>query len=279
MTFPEVFVEALYLAGKFGIPVEACSTPNIGATGPITLAGSLLLANVEQLAAVIISQLPYPGAPLIWAPRFPAMDMASGITGMLTEGAMVSAAAAQMGVAYYDLVCDFHGPATNALTAGAESVFEECIAAFVTALAGRPAILCGAGALELGMTASFEDLVIADELFGMLNRIVKGIRIDDDTLGVDAIQAVGIGGHYRDHPHTPARLGDERLESSLLKPRTREQWLEQGSPKIVQSAKDRARTILKEHLPRRLALEAGAELREIIGLARQDLGCNVGVDT
>jgi trimethylamine:corrinoid methyltransferase-like protein len=74
-------------------------------------------------------------------------------------------------------------------------------------------------------------------------------------------------------------LGDERLESPFLKPRTREQWLEQGSPKVVQSAKDRARTILKEHLPRRLALEAGAELREIIGLARQDLGCNVGVDT
>ena len=64
-------------------------------------------------------------------------------------------------------------PATNVIMAGSESIFQECTAAFVTAFAGRPAILCGAGALELGITASFADLVIADELFAVLERIIE----------------------------------------------------------------------------------------------------------
>jgi trimethylamine--corrinoid protein Co-methyltransferase len=271
LSFPDVFIEALYTGGEYGIPVEACSTPNIGATGPITLAGSLLLANVEQLATIVISQLAHPGAPLIWAPRFPAMDMSTGITGMLTEGALITAASAQMAVEHYRLICDFHGPATNAIVAGSESVFQECIAAFVTAFAGRPAILCGAGALELGITASFEDLVIADELFAVLERSIDGIIIDEDTLGVDAIADVGIGGHYLRHEHTLNHLRDNRLNSSLLKPKTREQWVEQGSPSLVKRAGDKAREILKHRQPGKLDERIERELTNIIHVAHKEL--------
>ena len=271
LSFPDVFIEALYIGGEYGIPVEACSTPNIGATGPITLAGSLLLANVEQLATIVISQLAHPGAPLIWAPRFPAMDMSTGITGMLTEGALISAAAAQMAVEHYRLICDFHGPATNSLVAGSESVFQECIAAFVTSYAGRPAILCGAGALELGITASFEDLVIANELFAVLERTIDGITVNEDTLAADAIADVGIGGHYLGHEHTLKHLRDDRLNSTLLKPKTREKWVEQGSPSLVKRAGDKAREILKHYQPGKLEEKTERELNKIIHAAHQKL--------
>ena len=271
LSFPDVFIEALYTGGEYGIPVEACSTPNIGATGPITLAGSLLLANVEQLATIVISQLAHSGAPLIWAPRFPAMDMATGITGMLTEGAMISAAAAQMAVEHYRLICDFHGPATNAIVAGSESILQECIAAFVTSYAGRPTILCGAGALELGITASFEDLVIANDLFAVLERSIDGITINEDTLAADAIASVGIGGHYRGHESTLKHLRDNRLNASLLKPKTREKWAAQGSPSLVKSAGDKAREILKYYQAGKLEEIIERELNKIIQTAHQEL--------
>ncbi|MBW2411361.1 MAG: trimethylamine methyltransferase family protein [Deltaproteobacteria bacterium] len=271
LTFPDVLIDALYTGGKYGIPVAVCSTPNIGATGPITLAGSLLLANTEQLAAIVISQLSHPGAPLIWAPRFPAMDMSTGITGMLTEGAIISAAAAQLAVLYYQLICDFHGPATNAIFAGSESIFQACIAAFVTAFAGRPAILCGAGALELGITASYADLVIGDELFAVLERIIEGIRVDDDTLAVGAISGVGIGGHYLDHPHPLDHLRDERLNTILLKPGSREQRFEQGGRNLVHRAGDIASKLLKDHQPEALDEKMQEELRVIIGIAQDAL--------
>jgi len=271
LSFPEVFIEALYTGGEYGIPVEACSTPNIGATGPITLAGSLLLANVEQLATIVISQLAHPGAPLIWAPRFPAMDMATGITGMLTEGALISAAAAQMAVEHYRLICDFHGPATNAIVAGSESVFQECIAAFVTSYAGRPALLCGAGALELGITASFEDLVIGDNLFAVLERSIEGITVNEDTLAASAIAEVGIGGHYLGHAHTLKHLRGNCLNASLLKPKSREQWVEQGSPSLVNRAGDKAREILNRHQPEKLGEIIEQDLNRIMNAAHQEL--------
>ena len=78
LKFPEIFVEVLLRCGEYGIPFEICPAPNLGATGPITLAGALLLTTVENLAATAVSQLANPGAPVIWAPRFLMMDMSTG---------------------------------------------------------------------------------------------------------------------------------------------------------------------------------------------------------
>ncbi|MBW2408386.1 MAG: trimethylamine methyltransferase family protein [Deltaproteobacteria bacterium] len=270
LVFPDVFIEALLLGGEAGIPIEICSMPNVGGTGPITLAGSLLLSTVEHLATIVISQIACPGAPLIWASRFPALDMKSGNTGMLTEGAMVSAAAAQLATEYYDLICDLHGPATNAVYPEGESVFEECIGAFVTGFAGRPAVLCGAGGMELGIAASFEQLVISNEIFAVYRRILEGFVIDDDTLAKEVIAQVGIGGNYLGEQHTISHLRSERLNSELLKPKTRAKWMEEGSKSLVELAREKARTILAEHHPAPMDENTLSRLKALVKTAQTE---------
>ena len=270
LVFPDVFIEALLLGGEAGIPIEICSMPNVGGTGPITLAGSLLLSTVEHLATIVISQTASPGAPLVWASRFPALDMKSGNTGMLVEGAMVSAAAAQLATEHYNLVCDLHGPATNAVNPGGESVFEECIGAFVTGLAGRPAVLCGAGGMELGIAASFEQLVISNEIYAVIRRTLDGFVVDDDTLAMDTIARVGIGGNYLGERHTLDHLRRERLNSKLLQPKTRAQWLEEGSKSLVDLARDKARSILAAHRPAPLDEAVLARLKALVRQAQEE---------
>ncbi|MBW2297710.1 MAG: trimethylamine methyltransferase family protein, partial [Deltaproteobacteria bacterium] len=270
LLFPDVFIESLLLGGASGIPIEICSMPNVGGTGPITLAGSLLLSTVEHLATIVISQTAHPGAPLIWASRFPALDMKSGNTGMLTEGAMVSAAAAQLATEYYNLICDLHGPATNAVNPEGESVFEECIGAFVTGFAGRPAVLCGAGGMELGIATSFEQLVISNEIFSVFRRVLEGFVIDDDTLAKDVIAQVGVGGNYLGEQHTLDHLRSERLNSCLLKPKTRAKWVEEGSKSLVDLAREKARAILAEHQPAPMDEATLAGLKEIVKTAQKD---------
>ena len=270
LVFPDVFVESLLLGGEAGIPIEICSMPNVGGTGPITLAGSLLLSAVEHLATIVISQTACPGAPLIWASRFPALDMKSGNTGMLTEGAMVSAAAAQLATEHYNLICDLHGPATNAVNPEGESVFEECIGAFVTGFAGRPAVLCGAGGMELGIATSFEQLVISNEIFAVIRRIVDGFVVDDDTLAKDVIAQVGIGGNYLGEQHTIDHLRSERLNSDLLKPKTRAKWREEGSRGLVDLAREKARTILAEHQPAPMDAATLASLKKLVQTAQTE---------
>jgi trimethylamine--corrinoid protein Co-methyltransferase len=272
LKFPDVFIDALFLGGEYGIPVEICSMPNFGATGPITLAGALLLSAAEHLATIVISQLAHPGAPLIWASRFASMDMSTGMTGMSVEGALASAAAAQLATEHYDLICNLHGPATNSIIPDGESVFDECVGAYVTGFAGRPSVLCGAGSLGIGMTASFEELVISNELHSVVRRVVDGFEVTDETLGADAIARVGIGGNYLTDDHTMKYLRSRRHDSAFMKAKTGDTWASSGSKDWFELARERARAILKEHQPTPLDEGLAAKLREIIDDAERAFG-------
>jgi trimethylamine--corrinoid protein Co-methyltransferase len=270
LKFPDVFVEALLRCGEYGIPFEICPAPNLGATGPITLAGALLLTTVENLAATAVSQLANPGAPLIWAPRFLMMDMSTGLTGLTADGIIVSAAAAQLAIEHYNFICDLYGPVTNSIVAGGESIFEESFCTYVTAFAGRPAVLCGAGVLELGLVASHEEMVITDEILGVLRRILQGVVIDDERLGADAISRVGIGGNYLADEHTVEFLRSERYDSPFVKPKTRDSWIADGSKNFVEKAREKALQIIKTHQPVALDGPLAKGIREIIENAESE---------
>ncbi len=62
-----------------------------------------------------------------------------------------------------------------------------------------------AGWLEGGLTASFEKLVIDAEMLQMMAEYLRPIVTDDDALGLEAIDAVGPGGHFFGSPHTMTR--------------------------------------------------------------------------
>jgi trimethylamine--corrinoid protein Co-methyltransferase len=272
LRFPDVFVDALYLAGEYNIPVEICSMPNVGATGPITLAGCLLLSNAEQLATIVVSQLAHPGTPVVWASRFAMMDMASGASGMYVEASLVNAASAQMATEQYNLICSLHGPATNSIVPDGRSVLDECIGAFVTGFAGRPAVLVGAGGLEIGLIESHEEMVISNEILGAVRRIIEGFEVDDDTLGYDAITRVGIGGNFLQDDHTFKYLRAKRFNATFVKPQTKVGWREGGSKLMVDTAREKANKILKEHEPTPLDKDLAAGLKEVIKEARKDFG-------
>jgi len=272
LKFPDVFIDALYVSGEYGIPLTICSMPNVGATGPITLAGSLLLSAAEHLATIVISQLAHPGAPLIWASRFAMMDMSTGVTGMFIEAALVNAAAAQLATEHYNLVCDLHGPATNSIVPDGQSVLEECIGAFVTGFVGRPSVLCGAGSMEIGLIASFEQAVISNEIFKVIRRVIEGFEVTDETLGADAISRVGIGGNYLQDDHTFKYLRTKRADSLFVKPQTKVSWESSGSKGMVEIARERARAILKEHQPTPLDEGVAKSLREVVKGAEKAFG-------
>jgi trimethylamine--corrinoid protein Co-methyltransferase len=80
LKFLDVTVDALWLCGEYGIPLDVCVMPIAGGTGPMTMAGNVQLLNTEFLAGVVISQLANPGAPLQYAPRPMAMDMRTGFS-------------------------------------------------------------------------------------------------------------------------------------------------------------------------------------------------------
>jgi trimethylamine--corrinoid protein Co-methyltransferase len=51
--------------------------------------------------------------------------------------------------------------------------------------------------------------VIDNEIIGMINRILSGISVNEDTLGFDVIEKVGPGGNYVMEDHTIEHMKEE----------------------------------------------------------------------
>ena len=80
----------------------------------------------------------------------------------------------------------------------------------MAAFAGRPFYLGGAGTLDGGKIFSPVQFIIERDLGAGLWRIGQGIEVDDDTLAVDTIHAVGVGEgkSYLDSEHTLMHFRD-----------------------------------------------------------------------
>ena len=102
----------------------------------------------------------------------------------------------------------------------------------------------GAGWLEGGLTASFEKLILDAEILQMMSEVLQPIVVDEAEIGVDAIAAVGPGGHFFGSAHTLERFEHAFYRPMLSDWRNFETWQEDGS----RSAEQRANGIWKQLL-------------------------------
>jgi trimethylamine--corrinoid protein Co-methyltransferase len=69
---------ALMVFAAAGQPVIIHSACSLGSTGPITLAGSLVISNATTLAGICLAQLINPGTPLVYGLGGSPTDMRKG---------------------------------------------------------------------------------------------------------------------------------------------------------------------------------------------------------
>jgi trimethylamine--corrinoid protein Co-methyltransferase len=131
------------------------------------------------------------------------------------------------------------------------------------ALAGAN-LIYGLGMLEMGMTLSLGQLVIDDEIAAMVKRVVSGVSVEDDVMGVDLIKKIGIGGNFLTQKHTLDYLASEQTQSTIIDRRMRGAWEKRGSKSLIQSANERAIELLKTHKPLPLPEGVAEELRKIV---------------
>jgi trimethylamine--corrinoid protein Co-methyltransferase len=133
----------------------------------------------------------------------------------------------------------------------------------LSALAGAN-LIYGAGMLEAGMTFSFGQLVIDDEIAAMVKRIVNGISLEDELMGVDLIKKVGIGNDFLAQRHTLKHLETEQVQATIIDRRMRGAWEKRGSKSLIQSANQKAAELLKTHEPKPLPADLIKELKRIV---------------
>lgn len=133
----------------------------------------------------------------------------------------------------------------------------------LAALAGAN-LIYGAGMLEMGMTFSFGQLVIDDEIAAMVKRVVSGVSVDDELMGVDLIKKVGIGKNFLSQRHSLNHIETEQAQATIIDRRMRGAWERDGSKSLIQSANEKASELLKTHEPTPLPEDLIQELKRIV---------------
>ncbi|HEX6843583.1 MAG TPA: trimethylamine methyltransferase family protein [Actinomycetota bacterium] len=258
-------VDAMRVFAEAGVPMGLCSMPLAAASAPVTLAGTLAMVHAEILSGIAILQTLVPGATAFYVGYPTTIDLQTGAMNPVWsyEESLMAMAANEMG--------RHLGMATGSTCMSAGSKRTDWQAGAQTMLisisdALSPAdLLSGAGGLHGNNVFSHASLLLDCEVFDMAARWAEGLRITDDDIAVDVIEAVGPGGHFLDQEHTLTQMRTIWRES-LMDRRSWDAWETEGRPDPpVDAATQRAKELLAEHGPEPLADDLAAELDRIVG--------------
>jgi trimethylamine--corrinoid protein Co-methyltransferase len=233
-----------------------------GATGPVTLAGSLVLANAEALCGVAIAQLLEPGRPVVFNLGFSHtfdMKTVETLTGA-PEGGLMGAAASE--------IAHFHGlpsaswMSTESKTPDAQAAYEKTLLGLLHALGGVN-LIWGIGNLESTLTLCPEQAVIDDEIAAGILRAWRGIEVDEEKMAVPVIKELGQKADYLSNDHTLRHFRDELMLTNLLSRERWAVWEKAGRKDLLQRAEDRVREILKTPPAEHLSGSQREELKRI----------------
>ncbi len=258
---------------KSGLPVVLSSAPMAGSTSPVTLAGTLVQLNAEQLSGIVLTQLVRPGTPVL-AGYIPGVaDMRTGgYLGGAVEFGVMQAAAAQL-AHFYQVPIYCSGGMTDAKVPDAQAGYEKMATFLLAAMGGGNYIHHAISMITNMSSASLEQAVIDDEIVGMAMRVLRGIEVTEASTAVDAIHRVGPGGHYLMDAHTVQFMRSEFLYPPLADRQNRAAWDATGKRGTRARAIARVESLLQKHQPPGLPAEVDVAIRarfKILRYAQSD---------
>ena len=237
-------VEALMVYAAARQPLIIHSACMLGSTGPITMAGSLVISNATTLAGICLAQLINPGTPLVYGLTGNPMDMRTGSHVNATpEDAKHVAVGSAMG-RYYNMPCRSHGALTDSFCLDYQAGMESAVMLTVAALSGVHVSLHACGTFGSLLAMSFEKFIADEDLCGAVKKLMQPIEMTDDAFALDLIKKVGTSGNYLTQAHTVKRCRDEFFIPDLSSRATHDKWLEMQS----QDISARAKSLLEKRL-------------------------------
>ncbi|MFZ5917780.1 MAG: trimethylamine methyltransferase family protein [Chloroflexota bacterium] len=254
-------LEAALIAAEAGLPTGFMTMTSCLTTGPATLAGTLAVGNAEVISATALLQLAYPGAPVFYAAAQTASDPRSGAyTGGGPEDFLLGAATNVLSD-FYDIPLSMGAFATGAKEPNWQAGIDNSLSTFMASIVMSDMLL-GVGLLHGSRIWSYEQMLMDCEIFDIVYKVMQGIVVDDETLALDVVAAVGPGGNYLAQKHTRRHMRDLWLPQYMDR-RPYEVWQEKGDG-ARDWARAEARRILATHQPEPLEPTLSKELDRII---------------
>lgn len=268
MKFAEDACRCLESAARGGMPVLLLSAGQAGATAPAALAGTLVQAVSECLFGLVYINCIVPGAIAIWGPWPFVSDLRTGaMSGGSGEQALITSGCAQMGH-FYNLTVGSAAGMCDAKLPDVQAGYEKGLTAGISAMTGINMMYESAGMHASLLGVCLESLLIDNDMLGAINRNVRGIEVNDETLSVEVIRETCLGGpgHYLGSNQTLTLMQKEYIYPKIADRMSPKEWNEAGRPDVVERAGRRKREILSTYYPDYLPRELDDAIR-----ARHDI--------
>ena len=203
LTYSEFSCESIIEYANFNQPVALVSAPMSGITAPYHLLGTVVLANAESLAGMVLAECVRPGIPLLPSAsltygnlQYAAWECAS------PDSTLMLGTFVQMWKDYYKLPVRAQTGVTSSKLVDYQAGYETMQSLLLTALMDVDVTSQSEGSLENLMTLSFEKTVIDDEVVSRVRHIIDGMKVTDETFSVDIVMDVEHGGNFIMHDTT-----------------------------------------------------------------------------
>ncbi len=123
------------------------------------------------------------------------------------------------------------------------------------------------------MTFSLEQLVIDNDIISMIKKVMAGIPVNDETLGLEAIQKVGIGNNFLGHKTTLNNI-DLVSDPHLMDREMLGDWKNAGSKDLAAMAHEKVVEIMKTHKVKAIPADKLEAMKAVVDKADKDFKLN-----
>ncbi|MCK4262696.1 MAG: trimethylamine methyltransferase family protein, partial [Dehalococcoidia bacterium] len=250
-------MEKSLLCAEKGIPNFVYGLQLAGATTPATFPACLAIANAEVLSQLVVLQLKYPGAPVIYGSMPDIMDMKTTIASYAAPELSLMIAALTELCHYYRLPMLGTAGCTDAGVIDAQVGTEITYQTLVSALTGAD-LVHDVGMMYHATMVSPELIVLGSETIDMVKVLMGGIEINDETLPLDLIERLGPKANYLSESHTFKHFRKfwvpKVFDRSFVK--------KEGVKDCEQLLNDKTLEILRTHQPKPLPEDVLRELKK-----------------
>ncbi|MBU2982652.1 trimethylamine methyltransferase family protein [Lentibacter algarum] len=264
MKFATEACEVMEACIRGGMPVLLLSAGMAGATAPSTIAGAIVQACAECLAGIVYVNALSPGHPAIFGTWPFGLDLRTGaMTVGSGEQALLSAGCSQMHK-FYGIPGGAAAGASDSKLPDMQAGWEQMCSSVMAGLSGLNMVYEAAGMHASLLGFCHESLILGDDIIGQSLRCVRGIEVDDETLALDQMRQVCLGGpgHYLGTDATLARMQTDHVYPNLGDRTSPKEWVELGKPDLIANATARKLEILSERSSARFSPDLDRAIRE-----------------
>jgi trimethylamine:corrinoid methyltransferase-like protein len=270
LDFTYMDLHIIMQGARYGIPLHLCSLPGAGATGPITEPGVVLLASAEILAMLATAQVIQPGIAVIATPVIFSTDMGTGRSLQASvESMRASALAVQFIKTAFEIPTHTYGIGSDSPEIDGQCSSEGALRSMLIGMSGTD-ILGAAGQIEVATTISPVQLVIDNEVFGMVRRIIEPMNLDDESMALEDLMDVEPGGEFLTTDHTLRHCRDGFTPKNFTR-LSRDIWTQSSEINLVQRATEYYKKLMKDAGPISLSDEVIKEMDGIVKAADDHL--------